>query len=496
MKDSFYSSFEGKHRGEREDIKNRLRTYLPFLTPFSSVKPEKEHILLDLGCGRGEWLELVTEAGFIAKGADLDDGMLSYCKDFGLDVVNSDAISFLKSYPENSVDVISSFHVVEHIGFANVQLLIEESFRVLKPGGLLILETPNPENIVVASSSFYLDPTHTQPIPNQLLAFLTEYTGFNRTKILRLQESKSLYEKENIELIDVLAGVSPDYSVIAQKEADNDTMSLFDEAFAKEYGLSFNILANKFDINLNARFYDNKCRLQELKNKYLELNGNYNEVKEHSAYVMDENNLLKQRIEHLYVELEHINEVHQHIYNEQHRIDADMNYRIEVDINPRFQDNEEKLLDLQQKYQTLNERNSQQFQINAEQILNFEHLNAEVQRLENIINNSFCNKVRLKILAVKYRISLLFNKNIIKRVIAKSIRTMIGVVRKHPRLMYFSQKILLKLRLYPLAKKIYQRFNTPGYNNFNSVNVERDTASMQNLSERSRHLFNISRKNK
>lgn len=62
---------------------------------------------------------------------------------------------------------------------------------------------------------------------------------------------------------------------------------------------------------------------------------------------MDENNLLKQRIEHLYVELEHINEVHQHIYNEQHRID-DMNYRIEVDINPRFQDNEEKLLDLQQ----------------------------------------------------------------------------------------------------------------------------------------------------
>ncbi|MGE9641913.1 class I SAM-dependent methyltransferase, partial [Escherichia coli] len=78
--------------------------------------------------------------------------------------------------------------MVEHIGFANVQLLIEESFRVLKPGGLLILETPNPENIVVASSSFYLDPTHTQPIPNQLLAFLTEYTGFNRTKILRLQE--------------------------------------------------------------------------------------------------------------------------------------------------------------------------------------------------------------------------------------------------------------------------------------------------------------------
>ncbi|WP_432763469.1 methyltransferase domain-containing protein [Escherichia coli] len=79
------------------------------------------------GTCNGSWI--------YCKGADLDDGMLSYCKDFGLDVVNSDAISFLKSYPENSVDVISSFHVVEHIGFANVQLLIEESFRVLKPGG-------------------------------------------------------------------------------------------------------------------------------------------------------------------------------------------------------------------------------------------------------------------------------------------------------------------------------------------------------------------------
>lgn len=496
MKDSFYSSFEGKHRGEREDIKKRLRTYLPFLAPFSSVKPEKEHILLDLGCGRGEWLELVAEAGFIAKGADLDDGMLSYCKDFGLDVVNADAISFLKSYPDNSVDVISSFHVVEHIGFSNVQILIEESFRVLKTGGLLILETPNPENIVVASSSFYLDPTHIQPIPNQLLAFLTEYTGFSRTKVLRLQESKSLYEKENIELIDVLAGVSPDYSIVAQKEADNGTMSLFDEAFAKEYGLSFNSLANKFDINLNARFYDNKCKLEELKNNYLELNGSYNQVKEHSAYVMDENNLLKQRIEHLYVELEHVHDVHQHIYNEQQRIDADLNHRIEVDISPRFLDNEEKILELQHRYQTLNEISSQQFQKNAEQTLNFEHLNSEIQRLENILNNSICNKFRLKVLAVKYRISLLFNKNIIKRTAAKSIRILIGGVKKHPQLMYFSQKVLLKLRLYPLAKKIYQRFNTPGYNNYKSVNVERDTTSLQSLSERSRHLFNISRKNK
>ncbi|SUX81812.1 Probable S-adenosylmethionine-dependent methyltransferase MSMEG_2350 [Citrobacter youngae] len=263
MKDSFYSSFEGMHRGDREDIKNRLRVYLPFIKPFSVTS--RDPVLLDLGCGRGEWLELVTAVGFTAKGADLDEGMLSYCTDLGLDVVQDDAISFLKQFQDNSVDVVSSFHVVEHIGFDNVKLLIHESLRVLKPGGILILETPNPENIVVASSSFYLDPTHIQPIPNQLLSFLTEYIGFARTKVLRLQENKILYSKENIELIDVIAGVSPDYSVVAQKKSDDSVMAYFDEAFNLEYGLSFNALANKFDSGLNNKFHKLSIEIDALK---------------------------------------------------------------------------------------------------------------------------------------------------------------------------------------------------------------------------------------
>ncbi|WP_370559473.1 methyltransferase domain-containing protein [Edwardsiella tarda] len=284
MKDSFYSSFEGMHRGDREDIKNRLRSYLPFLRPFSLISSNR--VLLDLGCGRGEWLELVTAEGFTAKGADLDEGMLSYCNDLGLDVVQDDAISFLNQFQDNSIDVVSSFHVVEHIGFDNVKLLIEEALRVLKPGGIIILETPNPENIVVASSSFYLDPTHIKPIPNQLLLFLTEYVGFARTKVLRLQENKSLHSKEDIELIDVIAGVSPDYSIVAQKKSDDSVMSQFDEAFDLEFGLSFNVLANKFGSNLNNRFYNLAIEIDVLKRKL-------NVITEQCNYLRDRNDELQ-----------------------------------------------------------------------------------------------------------------------------------------------------------------------------------------------------------
>lgn len=83
-------------------------------------------------------------------------------------------------------------HIVEHIPFEDIQTLVQEAFRVLTPAGLLILETPNPENIQVATSGFYIDPTHTRPIPSQLLSFLPEYYGFKRTKILRLQEENNL----------------------------------------------------------------------------------------------------------------------------------------------------------------------------------------------------------------------------------------------------------------------------------------------------------------
>ena len=186
INERFYRAFEDRFRGSREVIKSRLTVYLPFIEPLQEIYDVCR--ATDLGCGRGEWLELITEAGVTAHGVDLDDGMLAACRERNLSVETGDAISFLKSLPDQSQAIISGFHIIEHIAFSDLRVLVQEAFRVLKPAGLLILETPNPENIVVSSTSFHLDPSHIKPIPPQLLAFLTEYYGFYRNKILRLQE--------------------------------------------------------------------------------------------------------------------------------------------------------------------------------------------------------------------------------------------------------------------------------------------------------------------
>jgi len=109
------------------------------------------------------------------------------------------------------------------------------------------METPNPENIAVATRNFYLDPTHQRPIPPQLLSFLPEYYGFARVKVLRLQESKELAENSSPTLNDVLEGASPDYAVVAQKAAPSAVLKLFDQAFDQEYGLSLSTLAGRYD---------------------------------------------------------------------------------------------------------------------------------------------------------------------------------------------------------------------------------------------------------
>src|SRR5574344_44635 len=178
--------------------------------------------------------------------------MLEDCKEKGFDVKLQDAIESIKSLDDSSVELISGFHIVEHIPFEDIQTLVQEALRVLTPAGLLILETPNPENIQVATSGFYIDPTHTRPIPSQLLSFLPEYYGFKRTKILRLQEENNLKNSEFTTIENIINGTSPDYAVIAQKNAKNETLELFDECFSKDYGLTIDTLTLRFENRLKS----------------------------------------------------------------------------------------------------------------------------------------------------------------------------------------------------------------------------------------------------
>ncbi len=245
MSDGFYRAFEERYRGSRELIKSRLVSYFPFVEPLLKVYPAAAAV--DVGCGRGEWLELLAGSGFKPTGVDLDKGMLEACHDLGLEVEQFDAIAYLVALPDESQVVISAFHVVEHITFDQLRTLVAEALRVLKPGGLLIMETPNPENTVVATRSFYLDPTHQRPIPSELLAFVAEHAGFARVKVLRLQESKELVNKNDLSLQDVFEGASPDYAIVAQKHAGVDVLALTSEAFSLEYGLSLENLLGRWD---------------------------------------------------------------------------------------------------------------------------------------------------------------------------------------------------------------------------------------------------------
>lgn len=263
MSDEFYRAFEDRYRGSRELIKSRLRVYLPFVEGLKAIRTQCPAI--DLGCGRGEWLELMKEAGVDARGVDLDDGMLAACQERGLPVERAEAVAHLRTLPDEGLAIVSAFHVVEHIPFADLQVLVKEALRVLMPAGLLILETPNPENLVVGTSSFYIDPTHQRPLPPPLLSFLPEYHGFARTKVLRLQEAPELTRSGPVSLHSALTGVSPDYAVVAQKAGSTpEQFAQLDAAFATQFGVDLETLVGRYEDGLASRLSQAFSRIEEL----------------------------------------------------------------------------------------------------------------------------------------------------------------------------------------------------------------------------------------
>lgn len=285
---SFYRAFEDRYRGSRELIKERLKVYHAFIAPLRSLYGEC--MALDLGCGRGEWLELLLESGFTPLGVDLDEGMLEVCEALQLPVELCDALKKLKELPDESLAVVSGFHIAEHIPFPSLQDLVTEALRVLKPAGLLILETPNAENLVVGTNNFYLDPTHERPIPHLLLGFLTEYAGFARSKLMRLQEPAGLSQAADVNLMQVLGGVSPDYGIVAQKSGDTTQTSLFDQAFSKEYGLALGTLAERYEHGLQGRFVELEGKVEKAVKLSAVLNQYITHLQGKSAVLMDTSN--------------------------------------------------------------------------------------------------------------------------------------------------------------------------------------------------------------
>jgi SAM-dependent methyltransferase len=182
--DAFYVAFENRFRGSRAEIREKVRGYLPYLAQAGAGTPEKP--VLDLACGRGEWLELLKENKLTARGVDLNTTMVALGRELGLDVIQADAVAHLRSLPARSQGAVTGFHLVEHLPFPVLLELAIEARRVLQPGGIAVFETPNPGNVLVGTNNFYMDPSHLHPLPCGLMHFLLENVGFMEVRIVGL----------------------------------------------------------------------------------------------------------------------------------------------------------------------------------------------------------------------------------------------------------------------------------------------------------------------
>jgi SAM-dependent methyltransferase len=173
-----YVEFERRFRGTEEEIAERLAVYLPHLAGGGP--------LLDLGCGRGEALRVFARAGLDVRGVDLSAEMVARCREEGFAVEQADGLAYLAAQPAGSLGAVVSFHVVEHLPPTAIERLLALAFAALRPGGVLVLETPNPLSLVVAARNFWLDPTHVRPLHPETARQLARQLGFS-AEVLELR---------------------------------------------------------------------------------------------------------------------------------------------------------------------------------------------------------------------------------------------------------------------------------------------------------------------
>jgi glycosyltransferase involved in cell wall biosynthesis/SAM-dependent methyltransferase len=165
-----YAGFEDYFRGPEVVVRERQRAYLALLDGRGAV--------LDVGCGRGELLELLRDAGIEGRGIDLDGAMVERCRQKGLEVEQADAISYLDGVSGGSLGTVFASHVIEHLPYESLVRFLSLGLSRLSPGGLLVVETINP-HAPQALKQFWIDPTHQHPLFPEVVVALCRLTGFS-----------------------------------------------------------------------------------------------------------------------------------------------------------------------------------------------------------------------------------------------------------------------------------------------------------------------------
>jgi 2-polyprenyl-3-methyl-5-hydroxy-6-metoxy-1,4-benzoquinol methylase len=176
-RDAFgYVKFEDRFRGSREEIRRRLRDYLPLLAGASNV--------VDVGCGRGEFLELMREQGMVARGIDTNVEMIALCRERGLAAEVADAVGFLAAQPDATLGGLTAIQVVEHFEPPYLARFLEAAYRALEPGSLILLETINPSCWMAFFETYLRDLTHARPLHPDTLRFLVQASGFSSVDVV------------------------------------------------------------------------------------------------------------------------------------------------------------------------------------------------------------------------------------------------------------------------------------------------------------------------
>ena len=251
-KDEVYFHFENRFRGKREQIIRAFSIYDGVLD--YCLKKYVNPRALDIGCGRGEWLEKLGKLGFSTLGIEVNNKMKSFCENLEINVIEGDAIETLKTLPDNSFSIISLFHVIEHLDFEYIDKLFNECIRLISSEGILLIETPSIDNLIVATNNFYIDETHITPINVNKLIFNLNSSGFKSSCSYYIN-SGPLMDADSLNLTRVLNGIAQDLSVISSPSDflfhENSEDKLIIEKTIKK-GLTTLEAASQFDEKLRS----------------------------------------------------------------------------------------------------------------------------------------------------------------------------------------------------------------------------------------------------
>ena len=252
MDSDYYLDFENKFRGDRKEILNIFSSYEPLIE--TVIEGKSSPILIDVGCGRGEWLQRCQNKFYKSFGIESDTYMAKLCRDYGLSVIEGDAIDELSKFEANSISVITIFHVIEHLEFNKLQKMIGECHRILSDDGILIMETPSIDNLIVSTKTFYIDHTHINHINPEAISFHLEKAGFNKVKYYYINGGP-LQDSHPLKITRILNGVAQDICIISTKNHDLSEKIFSDNLQWKSHlnlGLTLFEAAIEFDIELGT----------------------------------------------------------------------------------------------------------------------------------------------------------------------------------------------------------------------------------------------------